>query len=52
MSRLKAAPILLFFFASFAMQGGAATVIAAGTKTVAACGFAVSPLRTVSSGTA
>ena len=43
MSRLKAVPILLFFFASFAVQGGAATVIAAGTKTVAACGFAVSP---------
>jgi hypothetical protein len=43
MSTLKAGPILLLFLASFAVQGRAATVIAAGTKTVEACRFAVNP---------
>ncbi len=43
MSTLKVVPILLLFLASFAKRGRAATVIAAGTKTVAACSFAVSP---------
>jgi hypothetical protein len=45
MSKLKALPILLFFVASLAARVHAATVFAAGTKTVAACGFAVNPDR-------
>ena len=43
MSTLKAGPILLLFLASFAMQGRAATVIAADANTVEACSFAVNP---------
>jgi hypothetical protein len=43
MSTLQAAPILLLWLASFAMQAGAATVFAAGTDTVQACSFAVNP---------
>lgn len=43
MLRLRAAYILLFLIVSVAVQSGASTVIAAGTKTVEACGFAVNP---------
>jgi hypothetical protein len=43
MSALKAALILCLFSVSFTIQGRAVKVIAAGTKTVAACGFAVKP---------
>jgi hypothetical protein len=40
---LKAARIALLLLTWFAMQASATTVIAAGTKTVEACGFAVNP---------
>src|SRR5262245_40002743 len=43
MSAPKAEVILLLLFASFATQSHAATVFAAGTKTVEACAFAVNP---------
>ncbi|MGH9546060.1 MAG: hypothetical protein ACRD23_12700 [Terriglobales bacterium] len=43
MSGLKAASIVVLCFASFPMHGRAATVIAAGTNAVKACGFAVNP---------
>ena len=43
MSGRKAVSILLLFISSFGVKGYAATVIAAGTKTVAACSFAVTP---------
>jgi hypothetical protein len=43
MSTIKALSILLLFLALFVMKGHAATVIAAGTKTVGACRFAAEP---------
>lgn len=43
MSALKATFIVVLFLVSFVTPGRPATVIAAGTKTVEACGFAVNP---------
>lgn len=43
MSALKAAPIVAVFIISLVGQGRAVRVLAAGTKTVEACRFAVSP---------